>query len=88
MNDLNKMSQKIFDYSLVNKFGFRGGTEIFLDASMPLKLISTDNMLLKEYMNKVKSLMMMLDSHLSLETKQLAEGKNLIDLLNKEYHLE
>jgi hypothetical protein len=88
MSDCNKMSQKIFDYSLVNTFGFRGGAEIFLNDSMPLKLISTDGMLLKEYMNKVKSLMMMLDSHLSLETKQLADGKKLIDLLNREYHLE
>jgi hypothetical protein len=88
MNDCNKMSQKIFDYSLVNTFGFRGGAEIFLNDSLPLKLISTDGMLLKEYMNKVKSLMMMLDSHLSLKTKQLADGKQLIDLLNREYHLE
>jgi hypothetical protein len=88
MSDLNKMSQKIFDYSLIKTFGFRGGAEIFLNDSLQLKLISTDSMLLKEYMNKVKSLMMMLDSHLNLETKQLADGKKLIDLLNKEYHLE
>ena len=59
-----------------------------MNDSLPLKLISTDSMLLKEYMNKVKSLMMMLDSHLTLETKQLADGKKLIDLLNKEYHLK
>jgi len=88
MSDCNKMSQKIFDYSLVNTFGFRGGAEIFLNDSLPLKLISTDSMLVKEYMNKVKSLMMMLDSHLSLEIKQLEDGKKLIDLLNEEYHLE
>lgn len=88
MNDPNKMSQKIFDYSLIKTFGFRGGAEIFLNDSLPLNLISTDSMLLKEYMNKIKSLMMMLDSHLSLETKQLADGKKLIDLLNTEYHLE
>jgi len=88
MNDCNKMSQKIFDYSLVNTFGFRGGAEIFLNDSLELKLINKDGMLLKEYMNKVKSLMMMLDSHLSLETKQLADSKKLIELLNKEYHLE
>jgi hypothetical protein len=88
MSDLNKMSQKIFDYSLIKTFGFRGGAEIFLNDSLQLKLISTDSMLLKEYMNKVKSLMMMLDSHLSLETKQLADGKKLIGLLNKEYHLQ
>src|SRR5579862_2828789 len=88
MNDCNRMSQKIFDYSLVNTFGFRVGAEIFLNDSMPLKLICTDATLLKEYMNKVKSLMMMLDSHLSLETKQLLDAKKLIDLLNKKYHLE
>jgi len=88
MSDCNKMSQKIFDYSLVNRFGFRGGAEILLNDSLQLKLINTDGMLLREYMNKVKSLMMMLDSHLSLETKQMEDGKKLIDLLNKEYHLE
>jgi hypothetical protein len=88
MVDANKMSQKIFDYSLIKTFGFRGGAEIFLNDSLPLKLISTDSMLLKEYLNKVKSLMMMLDSHLSMETKQLTDGKKLIDLLNKDYHLQ
>ncbi len=88
MNDCNKMSQKIFDYTLINTFGFRGGAEIFLNGSLSLKLIGTDAMLLKEYMNKVKSLMMMLDSHLNLETVQLANAKKLIGLLNKEYHLE
>ena len=88
MDDLNKMSQKIFDYSLIKTFGFRGGAEIFLNDSLPLKLISTDSMLLKEYMNKVKSLMMMLDSHSSMETFQFANAKNLISLLNKEYHLK
>lgn len=83
MSDLNKMSQKIFDYSQIKTFGFRGGTKIFLNDSLPLKLINTGSILLQEYMNKVKSLMMMLDSHLSLETKQLADGKKLIELLNK-----
>ncbi len=88
MNDCNKMSQKIFDYSLIEAFGFRGGAEIFLNDSLPLKLMSTDSMLLKEYINKIKSLRMMLDSHLGLETKQLEDGKKLIGLLNNEYHLE
>jgi hypothetical protein len=88
MNDLNKMSQQIFDYSLIKTFGFRGGAEIFLNDSLPLKLITNDKMLLEVYMNKVRSLMMMLDSHLTLESKQFQDGKNLIDLLNKEYRLE
>jgi hypothetical protein len=88
MSDLNKMSQKIFDYSMIQRFGFRGGADIFLNDSLPQKLINSDTIVLKEYMNKVKSLMMMLDSHLANETKQLADGKKLIDLLNKEYHLE
>jgi hypothetical protein len=88
MIDLNKMSQTIFDYSLIKRFGFRGGADIFLNDSLPQKLINSDTIVLKEYMNKVKSLMMMLDSHLANETKQLADGKKLIGLLNKEYHLE
>jgi hypothetical protein len=88
MNDANKMSQQIFDYSLIKTFGFRGGAEVYLNDSLPLKLISSDKMLLEEYLNKVRSLMMMLDSHLGLETKQFLDGKNLINLLNKEYHLE
>ena len=87
INDLNKMSQKIFDYSLIKTFGFRGGADIFLNGSLPLKLISSDSVALKEYMNKVRSLMMMLDNHLSLEAAQLANAKKLIRLLNKEYHL-
>ena len=88
MSDLNKMSQKIFDYSLIKTFGFRGGADIFLNGSLPQKLISSDSVALKEYMNKVRSLMMMLDSHLSLETSQLANAKKLISLVNKEYHLK
>jgi len=88
MDDANKMSQKIFDYSLIKTFGFRGGADIFLNDSLPLELISTDSILLKEYMNKVRSLMMMLESHLSMETYQFANAKNLVSLLNKEYHLK
>jgi len=88
MDDANKMSQKIFDYSLIKTFGFRGGADIFLNDSLPLKLISTDSILLKEYMNKVRSLMMMLDSHLRLENFQFVNAKKLISLLNKEYHLQ
>ena len=88
MLDANKMSQKIFDYSLIKTFGFHGGAAIFLNDSLPLKLISTDSILLKEYMNKVRSLMMMLDSHLRLENFQFANAKKLISLLNKEYHLQ
>jgi len=88
MIDLNNMSQKIFDYSMIKRFGFRGGADIFLNDSLPQKLINSDSMVLKEYMNKVKSLMMILDSHLANETKQLADGRKLIGLLNKEYHLE
>ena len=88
MSDLNKMSQTIFDYSQIKRFGFLGGADIFLNDSLPLKLISSDSVALKEYMNKVRSLMMMLDSHLSLETAQLGNAKKLNSLLNKEYHLQ
>ena len=88
MLDLNKMSQTIFDYSLIKRFGFRGGADIFLNDSLPQKLIKSDSIVLKEYMNKVRSLMMMLDSHLSLETSHFDNARKLISLLNKEYHLQ
>jgi hypothetical protein len=88
MDDLNKLSQKIFDYSQIKVFGFRGGADIFLKDSLPLKLFNNDKILLKEYMNKVRSLMMMLDNHSRLEKIQLENGRSLIDLLNKEYRLE
>jgi hypothetical protein len=88
MIDLNKMSQTIFDYSLIKRFGFRGGADIFLNDSLSQKLISSDSIVLREYMNKVRSLMMMLDSHLSLETYQFDNARKLISLLNKEYHLQ
>jgi hypothetical protein len=88
MSDANKMSQKIFDYTRIGKFGFNGGADIFLDSSLNLKLINYDNGLLNEYANKIKSLMMMLDNHLRLEKNQLERNKQLIDVLTKEYHLE
>ncbi|HMG68028.1 MAG TPA: hypothetical protein VK588_10090 [Chitinophagaceae bacterium] len=88
MNDANKMSQKIFNYSHIGKFGFNGGADIFLHDSLNLKLINSDSGLLNEYANKIKSLMMMLDDHLALEKMQSKSNKELIDLLNNEYRLE
>ncbi|HLX93199.1 MAG TPA: hypothetical protein VKR32_16055 [Puia sp.] len=29
MNDVDNMAQKIFDYTLISRFGFRGGADIF-----------------------------------------------------------
>ena len=38
--------------------------------------------------NRIKSLMMILNNHLRLETVQFERNKQLIDVLSKDYHLE
>lgn len=88
MDDANKMSEKIFNYFQIGKFGFNGGADVFLHDSLDLKLINSDSDLLNEYANKIKSLMMMLDNHLALEKRQFESNKQLIDFLNKVYHVE
>ncbi|HEY1871078.1 MAG TPA: hypothetical protein VGG71_08475 [Chitinophagaceae bacterium] len=85
--DLNKMSQKIFDYDQAKTFGFVGGAEAYLNDSLKLNLITNDKTLLNEYANKVRSLMMILNILILTENTQLVRCNGLIDLLNKEYHL-
>ena len=85
--DLNKMSQKIFNYDQVKTFGFLGSAEAYLNDSLKLKLITNDKTLLNEYANKVRSLMMIENILILTENGQLIRCKGLIDLLNKEYHL-
>jgi hypothetical protein len=85
-NDLNKMSQKIFDFKLIKTFWFSGGADIFLKDSLHLE-ITSDKSLLKEYANKVRSLMMMVNVLENSEKSQLERCKALIALLNKEYKL-
>jgi len=86
--DLNTMSQKIFSYDRIKTFGFFGSADVFLNDSLTLKLVNSDKLLLSEYANKVRSVMMILDILLLTEQKQFMSCKNLISLLNKEYHLK
>ncbi|QEC69550.1 hypothetical protein FRZ67_20420 [Panacibacter ginsenosidivorans] len=89
IEDMSKTAQKIFNYDQVKIYGFwNESTDIFLDTSLPLKLENSDKALLTEYSNKVRSVMMQLDALRRTEEIQFSEGKNLIALLNKEYHLE
>jgi hypothetical protein len=85
-DDLDKIAQKIFDYKLVKTFWFGGGADVFLKDSLNLE-INNDRQLLKEFGNKVRSLMMMVNVLMDNEQTVLAEGKNLIAMLNKQYHL-
>ncbi|HEY9364896.1 MAG TPA: hypothetical protein VIQ00_16655 [Chitinophagaceae bacterium] len=86
-DDLDNLSEKIFDYSLVKTFWFYGGADVFLNDSLQLE-IRNDKQLLKEYGNKVRSLMMMVNVLEHVEESQLIKAKNLIAILNKEYHLK
>ena len=86
--DLNKMSQKIFNYDQIKVFGFFGAADVYLNDSLKLKLVNDDKLLLSEYGNKDRSLMMMLDILIFTEQMQLNRSKNLIALLNKEYNLK
>ena len=88
LTDLNKMSQKIFNYDQIKVFGFMGAADVYLNDSLKLKLVNDDKLLLSEYGNKDRSLMMMLDILIRTEQMQLNRSKNLIALLNKEYNLK
>ena len=86
MNDLNKMSQKIFYYDRVKTFASNFNQyAFFLNDSLQLKLVNNDKLLVTEYANKVRSLMMMFAILNWAEQSQFERGKNLISLLNKEY---
>jgi hypothetical protein len=87
-DDLDKTAQKIFDYTNIKTFWFDGnGADVFLNNSLHLE-INNDKQVLKEYANKVRPLMMMVHSLIIREKSELARGKNLIMVLNKEYHLK
>jgi len=43
---------------------------------------------LKEYANKIRSVMMILDMLIKTGQTQLKHCENLIDIVNKEYHLK
>ena len=89
MNDLNKMSQKIFYYDHVKTFASDFNEyKFFLNDSLQLKLVNNDHLLLSEYANKVRSLMMMFAVLGWAEQSQFERGKRLIFLLNKEYNLK
>ncbi|HXS54624.1 MAG TPA: hypothetical protein VN726_00790 [Hanamia sp.] len=85
-DNLDRLSEKIFDYKHVKTFWFNGGANIFLSDSLHLG-IDSDKQLLKEYSNKVRALMMMVNILETVEQGLLTSAKNLIALLNKEYHL-
>lgn len=84
-DDLDKAAQKIFDYKLVKTFWFKGGADVFLESPLNLE-INNDKQLLKEYGNKIRSLMMMVNVLMDVEQTQLTEGKNLLAILNNQYH--
>ena len=92
MNDLNKMSQKIFYYDQVKTFaiGFNKYAKyaFFLNDSLPLRLVNNDKLLITEYANKERSLMMMFNILIVTEKRQFERSKRLVALLNKEYHLK
>jgi hypothetical protein len=89
MDDLNKMSQKIFYYDEVKTFAQSFNQyHFFLNDSLQLKLVNSDKLLLTEYANKVRSLMMMFNILISTERTQFERSKALVALLNKAYHLK
>ncbi len=89
LTDLNKMSQKIFSFDQVKTFAHDLNTyKFFLNDSLQLKLANNDKLLITEYANKVRSLMMMFTVLAWSEQVQFEHGKNLITLLNKEYDLK
>ena len=87
LSELNKMSEKIFNYDNIKTFGFTGGADVYLDDSLQLNLLTTDKTVLNEYANKIRSVMMILEILINTEQAQLKRCKNLINILNKEYHL-
>ena len=85
LNDLNKMSQKIFNYDEVKTFGFLGSADVYTNDSLKVELVAHDPLVLTEYANKVRSLMMILDILIRTEQLQLTRCTGLLDLLNREY---
>jgi hypothetical protein len=86
--DLDKTAQKIFDYKYSKTFWFDGNSaDVYLSDSLHLT-INNDKQVLKEYANKIRSLMMMVHVLMLTEKIELRMGKNLIGVLNKEYHLK
>ena len=59
---------------------------MFLNDTTHLE-INNDQQLLKEYGNKVRSLMIMVEVLKGVEQQELVQDKNLLALLSKEYHL-
>jgi hypothetical protein len=51
-------------------------------------LVNSNKLLLTEYANKVRSLMMMFNILIETERTQFEHGKALVALLNKAYHLK
>ena len=89
MDDLNKMSQKIFYYDQVKTFAHSFSQyKFFLNDSLQLKLVNNDHLLLTEYANKIRSVMMMFNILNDTERTQFEHGKSLVALLNKSYHLK
>jgi hypothetical protein len=88
LTELNKMSEKIFNYDNIKTFGFAGGADVYLNDSLKLNLLTTDKKVLNEYANKIRSVMMILEILINTEQAQLIRCKNLIKILNKEYHLK
>ena len=89
MDDLNKMSQKIFYYDQVKTFAHSFNQYNFLlNDSLQLKLVNSNKPLLTEYANKVRSLMMMFNILIFTEKIQFEHSKALVALLNKEYDLK
>jgi len=87
LSDLNRMAQKIFDYDQSKTFGFVGGAETYLNDPAGTKMITNDKTLLHEYANKVRSVMMISHILILTENEQMVRSKDLIALLNREYHL-
>lgn len=86
-DDLDKAAQKIFDFANIKTFWFtQDAANVFLNDSLHLEM-SSDKQALKEFGNKVRSLMMMINALSKTERWQQRSGRNLIDLLNKEYDL-
>ena len=89
MDDLNKMSQKIFYYDQVKTFAHSFNQyNFFLNDFLQLKLVNSNKPFLTEYANKVRSLMMMFNILIETERTQFERGKALVALLNKAYHLK
>jgi hypothetical protein len=88
MDDLIIMSQKIFNYDNTKTFGFVGGADVYLGDSLQLNLLTNNAVVLNEYANKIRSVMMILNFLIYREQSQFNSCKNLINILNKEYFFQ